>query len=308
MKEIVGKVTLNLDFYEGKDLYSDGDIEDELLNIVKTYNPDQYDDVILNRNSWATLYHLSRQRENILTWYPFQKNACILEVGAGCGAITGVLLDEADTVTAVELSKKRSLINANRHQNNSNLEIVVGNFNIVEKHLEKKYDYITLIGVFEYAETYMECDFPYITFLNKINSHLKEGGKILIAIENRMGLKYFAGCKEDHVGKYFEGIESYPNTKGVKTFTKQELEQLFLQAGYTKYQFYYPYPDYKFPTVIYSDEFLPKQGELYNNIRNFDSDRWVLFDETKTFDGIIASGLFPMFSNSFFIELEKRAD
>ena len=308
MKAIVGKVKLNLDFYEGKDLYSDGDIENELLNIVKDYDSSQYNDVILDKNSWAVLYHLSKQRENILKWYPFEKNASILEVGAGCGAVTGALLDMADIVTAVELSKKRSLINAHRHKNNNNLEIMVGNFNIIEKHLGKKYDYITLIGVFEYAETYMACNSPYITFLDKINSHLKEGGKILIAIENRMGLKYLAGCKEDHVGKYFEGIEAYPNTRGVKTFTKQELEKLFLGAGYTKYQFYYPYPDYKFPMVIYSDEFLPKRGELYNNIRNFDGDRWVLFDETKTFDGIITSGLFPVFSNSFFIELEKRAD
>lgn len=308
MKEIVGKVKLNLDFYEGKDLYSDGDIEDELLNIVKDYDSSQYDDVILDKNSWAVLYHLSKQRENILTWYPFQKEASVLEIGAGCGAVTGALLDRVDTVTAVELSKRRSLINASRHQNNANLEIIVGNFNTIEKYLEKKYDYITLIGVFEYAEMYMGCSSPYITFLDKINEHLNEGGKILIAIENRMGLKYLAGCREDHVGKYFEGIEGYSDTKGVKTFSKQELELLFSQAGYTKYQFYYPYPDYKFPTTIYSDEFLPKIGELYNNIRNFDGDRWVLFDETKTFDGIISSGLFPVFSNSFFIELEKRAD
>jgi len=308
MKEIVGKVKLNLDFYEGKDLYSDGDIEDELLNIVQNYDSAQYDRIILDKNSWAVLYHLSKQRENILAWYPFQKGASVLEIGAGCGAVTGALLDRVDTVTAIELSKRRSLINATRHQSSSNLEIIVGNFNIIEKDLEKKYDYITLIGVFEYAEMYMECDSPYITFLNKINSHLKEGGRILIAIENRMGLKYFAGCREDHVGKYFEGIEGYSDTKGVKTFTKQELEMLFSQAGYIKYQFYYPYPDYKFPTIVYSDEFLPKRGELYNNIRNFDNDRWVLFDETKTFDGIISSELFPVFSNSFFIELEKRAD
>lgn len=308
MIENVGGVKLNLKYYEGRDLYSDGDIEDELLDIVKTYKKEQFDEVILDRNSWAVLYHLSAQRENILSWYPFEPSDKVLEVGAGCGAVTGALLDKKCDVTAVELSKRRSMINAERHSDCDNLEIMVGNFNEVEKHLEEKFDYVTLIGVFEYAELYMGCESPYIRFLEKINGHLKDGGKILIAIENRTGMKYFAGCKEDHVGKYFEGIEGYGRTDGVKTFSRNELEELFLQAGFEKFRFFYPYPDYKLPSTIYSDEFLPKRGELHNNIRNFDGDRWVLFDETRAFDSIVSAGLFPVFSNSYFIELEKREE
>ncbi|MFQ9934402.1 MAG: class I SAM-dependent methyltransferase [Lachnospiraceae bacterium] len=308
MVENIGKVKINLDLYSGVDLYSDGDVESEILDIVKAYPESEYDRIILERNSWPLLYHLSKQRENILSWYPFEKEASVLEVGAGCGAVTGAMLDRAGKVTALDLSKRRSLINANRHKDYDNLEVVVGNFNEAELSLKDKYDYITLIGVFEYGELYMGCENPYVTFLEKVNRLLKDGGKILIAIENRMGLKYFAGCKEDHVGKYFEGIEGYTQTSGVKTFSKHELEILLSEAGYEKYSFYYPYPDYKFPTAVYSDEFLPKAGELYNNIRNFDSDRWVLFDETKAFDTIISSGMFPVFSNSFFIEVEKKGD
>lgn len=62
---------------------------------------------------------------------------------------------------------------------------------------------------------------PYENFLTIIGKHLNENGKIIIAIENKLGLKYWAGCQEDHVGKYFEGIEDYPITNGVKTFSKK---------------------------------------------------------------------------------------
>ena len=306
MKEMVGKVQLNLSDYEGVDLYSDGDVEDELLNIVATHTPEEYDDIILERNSWAIMYHLSKHRENILSWYPFSKNDTVLEVGAGCGAVTGALLDKVQKVTAIELSKRRSIINATRHSKKDNLEIRVGNFNIVERHLEETYDYVTLIGVFEYAKLYMGCKNPYQMFLDKINTHLKDDGKILIAIENRLGLKYLAGCQEDHVGKYFEGVEGYTQTDGVETFSKQELEKLLQDAGYDQYKFYYPYPDYKLPTTIYSDDILPEKGELYNNIRNFDSDRFVLFDETRAFDSMVSTGMFPLFSNSYFVEVEKK--
>lgn len=79
------------------------------------------------------------------------------------------------------------------------------------------------------------------------------------AVENRLGLKYWAGCTEDHVGKYFEGLENYPDTRSVRTFSRKELSDIIDQAGEFKTTFYYPYPDYKFPMTIYSDKRLPEE-------------------------------------------------
>ena len=306
MTEKIGKVSLNLDYYEEKDLYSDGDVEEELLDIAKNHRPEEFPELIRQRAKWPILYHLSEQRENIIEWYPMKENASVLEVGAGCGAITGALTAKAKRVLANDLSKRRSLINAWRHRDAENLEIMVGNFNTVAEKLEEKFDYITLIGVYEYAQSYIQEEDPYSVFLNKIDQLLKEDGEILIAIENRLGMKYFAGCVEDHKGIPFEGIEGYPTTSGVRTFSKAELEAILQRNGYTDYKFYYPYPDYKLPTVIYSDECLPGKGELLNNIRNFDADRFVTFDEGKAFDSIVDSGYFPIFSNSFFVRIKKK--
>lgn len=308
MIELIGNVKLNLEYYCGKDLYSDGDVEDELLDIVKHKTRQEYMKVILEKNSWPILYHLSEIRHNILNWFPFKKEDTVMEIGAGCGAITECLVEKVAKVTAIELSKKRSLINAYRNNNADNLEIIVGNFNEIADRVNEKYDYITLIGVFEYSESYIQTNDPYKDFLNKINRMLKPGGKIIIAIENRFGLKYFAGCTEDHVGRYFEGIEGYSNTAGVKTFNKSELISLFNDGGFYDYEFYYPYPDYKLPEIIFSDKRLPNVGELVKNLRNFDTDRFILFDETKAFNSIIKSGMFPEFSNSFLVFLNKKDD
>ena len=38
------------------------------------------------------------------------KSDSLLEIGAGCGAITGALAREARDVTCIDLSKRRSLI------------------------------------------------------------------------------------------------------------------------------------------------------------------------------------------------------
>lgn len=305
MQEKIGNITLNLQFYPGKDLYSDGPVEEELLEIAKNYKEEELNEVIATRNSWPIMYHFSHIRQNIVEWLPIQKSDQVLEIGSGCGAITGALARKAEKVTCIELSKMRSSINAYRNRDCDNVEIMVGNFQDIEKNLTETYDYITLIGVFEYSEGYIGTKEPYVEMLRRVTSHLKPQGKLVIAIENRLGLKYWAGCTEDHVGKYFEGLEGYPETTGVKTFSKKELTKIVEEAGTFKTTFYYPYPDYKFPMTIYSDKYLPKKGELKENFLNFDRQRMQLFQETRVYDSLIESELFQEFSNSFMVVIER---
>lgn len=299
--EQIGKVTLDYSKYPGEDLYCDGAVEDELLDIVRNLSPVEYGKAIEEKRNWPVLYHLSPLRENIVDWIPMERDAKVLEVGSGCGAITGALSRKAGSVTCVDLSKKRSLINAHRHSECDNVTIHVGNFKDIEPGLPADYDVICLIGVFEYGQAYIGGDRPYEEFLEILIKHLKKDGKLIIAIENKLGLKYFAGCQEDHLGSYFSGIENYVDGGGVRTFTRTGLERIFRKAGVPTYHFYYPYPDYKFMTTLYSDGYQPAKGDLSNNLRNFDRDRMLLFDEKNAFDGIAEDGLFPVFSNSFLV-------
>lgn len=301
MENKIGNVTLNFDSYSGTDLYSEGENEDELLEIVQNHDESEFNQIIYRKHKWSVLYHLSHLRGNIVRSLPITKEHKVLEIGPGCGAITGTLSQMASYVECIELSKKRSLINAYRNKERDNILIHVGNFQDIEAHLDKSYDFITLIGVLEYGGSYISADEPYVVFLDTIRKHLAPGGKIIIAIENKYGLKYWAGCREDHTNKYFEGVEGYPSTQGVRTFSKRELEELLLKCGYEGLEFYYPYPDYKFANAIYSDEYLPKQGELSTNLRNFDGERILIFDETKVYDGLIKEQMFPFYSNSYLV-------
>ena len=305
MHEYIGCVDLNLDYYEGSDIYSDGMIEDQILEIVKTIPKEDYHLVIEERSDWSILYHLSEIRENIVNWIDFDGSESVLEIGSGCGAITGILAQKCHDVTCVDLSYKRSSINAYRNKEKENIEILVGNFDKIYDKLEKKYDVITLIGVFEYAQCYIQAEQPFHEFLNMVRALLKEDGKLIIAIENQFGLKYWAGCQEDHIREVFSGMEGYRNTNRVRTFSRTRLERILGETGFAHTQFFYPYPDYKFPTVIYSDDYLPNAGALNNNIRNMDGDRMYLFDESMVYDGLIDSNMFPFFSNSFLVVAER---
>ena len=301
LPEKIGNVSLNYKYYPGEDLYSDGEIEDELLEIAKNASRVEYPAIIEERKSWPILYHLSSLRGNIVDWLPITKKDKVLEIGSGCGAITERLSQKAKSVTCVELSAKRSKINAYRNHDRDNIEIHVGNFSDIEPSLSKDYDFVCMIGVFEYGQSYIQSETPYEDFLKIIRKHVKRNGCIVIAIENKFGLKYWAGCKEDHVGTYFSGLEGYPEGGSARTFTRAGLERIFKNCGVRKYSFYYPYPDYKFPTVIYSDKRMPNPGELTDNMRNFDRDRMVLFNEKYVFDSILHDQLFNIFSNSYLV-------
>ena len=304
----VGQVSLNYDAYPGEDLYSDGAIEDELLSIVKNASELEYQSIIEKKKSWPILYHLSHIRGNIVDFLPITKEDKVLEIGSGCGAITSTLAKKAGEVTCVDLSAKRSLINANRNSDSDNINIFVGNFKDIEPKLDTDYDYICLIGVFEYGASYIDTETPYEDFLNIILKHVKNNGRVVIAIENKFGLKYWAGCKEDHVGEYFASLEGYPNGGSARTFTINGLKSIFSACNVKNYTFYYPYPDYKLPTTIYSDKRLPRKGELSDNIRNLDRDRMLLFNESYVFDSVIEDNEFPLFSNSYMAILGPDID
>ena len=301
MIEYIGNVKMNYQHYSGSDLYSDGSVEDELLNVAKTHPEEEFSRIIYEKQSWPFLYHLSHFRKNLIDWIPIQKTDTVLEIGSGCGALTGCLADKAKQVTCIELSKKRSLINAYRNQRKDNIEILLGNFEDVEKGLNETYDYITLIGVLEYGALYISDKNPYVNFLKTAKKHLSPHGKLIIAIENKLGMKYWAGCKEDHNGLLFESVAGYPTTNGVQTFSRMELEKLLQEAGFQDQSYYYPYPDYKLPIHIFSDSWLPNPADLQKNVLNFDQDRLLLFDESRAYTSVIKAGAFPVFANSYLI-------
>jgi hypothetical protein len=176
---------------------------------------------------------------------------------------------------------------------------VVDNLNNID--LANKYDVVTMIGVLEYAGKYTGSSQPYRDFLLKAKSFLNPKGQVIIAIENRFGLKYWAGFSEDHLGTYYTGLEGYDNAQGIKTFGRMELESLLAEAGFSDCTFFYPIPDYKFPTQIFSDDYNMFHNELDLVYENYDHDRFKLFDEARVMHNIICENQLHFFSNSFLV-------
>lgn len=296
MQERIGGIVLDDAFYSGEDLYSDGNIEDRILDICRNQKQNE---VLRFSSEWPILYHLSDIRENLLEWYPFTKQDDVLEIGSGCGAITGLLSRKAKSVTCIELSKKRSLINAYRNHTCENIRIMIGNFEDIK--LQQKFDYITLIGVWEYSGLYVKGTNPYLTMIELLKTYLKPQGKFIIAIENKVGLKYWNGAPEDHIGKLYSGINDYIGEKNIRTFSKQEIMELLNKAGFAQLRFYYPMPDYKLPDTVYSDKMLPQVGDIRCYRSDYSTCRLYNFYDATAFDQVCRDRMFSYFANSFLV-------
>lgn len=285
--------------------YSDGDDEKYLLKLFKNgLSNDQRIKILNNNPTWAVRYHLSFDRQNLLNWYNFKPKTRVLEVGSGCGAITEELVKNDINVVANELSKRRATVNAYRNSKAKNLEIIIGNLQDYEP--VEKFDYVVCVGVLEYAGMFINSDNPYNDFIKHIKSFLKPEGIILIAIENKLGFKYFAGAKEDHTRRYFDGINNYPGPMNVRTYGRQELVNVLESNELYINRFFYPHPDYKLPKVVYSDDFEPGiHTILPKNLLpspNFDQTRQDFFSEYSIVRSLENNRLYSNLANSFLVE------
>ena len=235
--------------------YNDGDeIETRIATIIKNATDISTLSTELRQHctDWPSQYHLTSARANIMR--PFAdilKSAHVLEIGAGCGAISRYLGECGAQVLALEGSPRRASIARSRTRDLDNITVLAEKFD--QFTCDHQFDVITLIGVLEYANLFTPGDNPALIMLRRVRQLLKPEGKLIIAIENQLGLKYFAGAPEDHFGKPMVGIEGRYGKDQAQTFGRPVLAKLLQQAGFQASNFLAAFPDYKLPSSIVTE-------------------------------------------------------
>ncbi len=240
--------------------YSDGkEVEARIRRILLSCDELGSGSLRLRReiSDWPSLYHLSPARSNLLRPFGEALKGNVLEIGAGCGALTRFLGECGGAVTAVEGSVNRASAAAARCRNLPNVRVIVEAFDRLRP--SPIFNAITLIGVLEYARAYFPTKGadPVNAMLMHAAKFLVPNGLMFVAIENQLGLKYFAGSGEDHVGIPFFGLEDrYPPIGSCVTFGRRELQKRLSEAGIPRQSWWFPFPDYKFPSAVVSEDLL----------------------------------------------------
>ena len=254
--------------------YSDGsEMEAALLGKVQSLKDRSVlsPELTVIQGPWPIFYHLTPLRANLLRPLEgYLRGKRVLELGCGCGGLTRYLGETVRWVLGVEGSGVRARIAAERCKGLPNVTIL--NDRIQDLHLQGKFDVVTLIGVLEYARMFDdENAVPELALLKQARSYLKPGGRLLLAIENQLGLKYLAGMPEDHLNQPFAGVNDLYGDKTPVTFGRRELEGLLRKAGFSSLMQMIPLPDYKQPLTVLHEAALaqdPSSFSIVPFIRN----------------------------------------
>lgn len=289
--------------------YSDG-AEDYLLRFFEEHVVDEYE-LFPQDAPWALHYHLTPRRKTLLSWLDFGSGGSILELGAGCGALTAHLTTLPHAVTAVEGSPKRAAIIQKRCRQATNLNIVAAN--AVGLPYTERFDIVTLVGVLEYAAAFIKGPHPHETLLAEARRYLADDGCLVLAIENRLGHKYLAGLPEDHTGRAYHGINGYPGHGAARTFDRPTLAAMLARAGFTAQSWYFPSPDYKTPDSVVSEQALGYDGFsvlplLELPTPDYESRHKAAFGERQFLRSALAGGVAGHFMNSFLVLAAARPD
>ena len=277
-------------------IYNDGDdIEERIYDILKNSSDLNVasDELSSKITDWPTEYHFSPLRSNLLKSFRFNLEHKVLEIGSGCGTITRQLAENNLSIDALEGSYRRALITKERCREFDNVKVINDNFFNFQTNIN--YDLITLIGVLEYAPLFFPSEDSCKDMLKKVFNLLNKNGLLIIAIENRLGLKYFHGV-----------ADMYDNNSFL-TLGREELLNVLNTSGFENVEFLYPFPDYKLTQLLIRKEALDNErislGDIISSYpaRDYSGFNVRFFEEKRTWPIFEKNKLLPDFSNSFLI-------
>lgn len=259
---------------------------------------------------WAVHYHLTPRRKSLLAWMDFGPDASVLELGAGCGALTSLLVEKAGRVVAAEGSPDRAKVIQMRCRTAKNLRIVVGN--AANLPFTGEFSHVILVGVLEYAQAYVRHERPHEHLLRAASRYLRPDGCLILAIENAMGHKYLAGMPEDHTGRPYCGVNGYAGPFGARTFDRPALAALLTDAGFAAQSWFYPSPDYKVPDAVLSQHAFETPSFdplplLDLPTRDYGGRHEPTFNERTFLQSALDAGCAHNFMNSFLVLAGKSA-
>lgn len=280
--------------------------EVRLLEILRQSSDrsDGSDELALQADDWPSRYHLSRSRSNLLRPFLLEPGMRVLEIGAGCGALSRYLGETGVDLIALEGSSIRAEACAERCAGLANVKVVCGA--LEDFHDPQGFDLVLVVGVLEYAAAAIGGDSTPESFLDLASALLRADGALILAIENQLGLKYLLGHPEDHCSEPWVGLVDYPGPSSVRTFSRRALGQLLERSGLCRQRWFFPFPDYKLPRAILSEDVYHSPGnvELVDQLV-----RWptplgtshLPIDERRAHQTFVSAGLGPDIANSFLI-------
>jgi len=181
-------------------------------------------------------------------------------------------------------------------------EIYTFDKNTVSDQKGKKFDYILSKADLETYEDPQK-------FFNICKPLLKKNGRLLLAVNNRFGIRYFCGNKDMYTQRCFDGIEGYVRIYAEekadfigRTYTKAELKKILKKAGIFREQFFSVFSDLENPVLIYREDFLPNEDMMARISPSYSDATTIFIEEELLYKSLIENNMFHTMANAYIME------
>lgn len=243
-----------------------------------------------------------RQRElpkAIIKWYTIEREnrtACIVSERGNSTLIAEALEEKS-------LDVKRVLLN--ELEDGQNLQ--GSSVRNCRMHEEGLYDIVIAADVLEYARDATR-------LLLCIKSLLKPGGKLLIAVDNRLGIRYFCGDQDAFSGKNYDSIENYRHLLSWehealegRAYSKAELTGFLERAGFTNRRFFSVFPRISNPQLILAQDYEPNEALDIRVFPEYNNPDTVFLLEEELYPSLMDNKMLHPMANGFFVECPVEA-
>ena len=130
---------------------------------------------------------------------------------------------------------------------------------------------------------------------------------LIASADNPLGLQYLLGYRDNEGLLPFSTFANDDNGRRIDYQGLMRLKKELQDTGFSVFC-YYPFPNRKNCTLLYSQSVLPGERELKAKYSWIDEKYHIFaFDDYGVIDRIVSNGLFPQFSSSYILLIRKRS-
>ncbi len=219
--------------------------------------------------------------QGIFAWYPFVGNADVL------------FINNSDNDGIADLLSRK------------NMYVTTVSSNEIPS--KGEFRYVIFSGVLEKEKEPEK-------LLQKIRHVMSTDGTLLVAFDNRLGMRYFAGERDPYTEHAYDGVEHYRRgqSEDGRCLSRSDVDDLLCGAGFeltdAKRRYYSVTPDIEFPQFIYADDYMHKEELSTRFFPLYHHPETVFLEEEHLITDFTRNGLFPAMANGVILEYSLSED